>query len=159
MRFVLTLFLLIATINLQGQDVKIYETFDEFESLLEQSDDKIHVINFWATWCAPCIKELPYFDELQAKYPDEIEVVLVSLDFRNQYESRLLPFVEKKGLKSSVIMLGDPKVNNWIDKVDPSWSGAIPATYIYKGEKIFFAEKEYHSLEEIESEIEKFNKS
>ncbi len=142
----------------QSSDVIIYESFDEFEHLLKKEDDKIHVINFWATWCTPCIKEMPNFEQLQEKYPDKVDVIFVSLDFRNQYESRLIPFLKKRDIKSNVVMLGDPKVNNWIDKVDPSWSGAIPASYFYKGKQKRFQEKEYHSLIELEQELsELFN--
>ncbi len=157
------MFLLLLSVgwfSLQGtsQDIKIYESFDEFEPLLKKEDDKIHVINFWATWCAPCIKEMPYFEKLQRKYPDKVEVLFVSLDFRNQYESRLVPFIEKRDIQTPVVMLGDPKVNNWIDKVDPSWSGAIPATYFYHNDKQEFKEQEYHSLEELELQLkELFN--
>ena len=139
-----------------SNEVTLYETFDDFEqAIMKSDDDKIHVINFWATWCAPCIKELPYFDELQTKYPDKYEVVLVSLDFKNQYETRVIPFVEKKNYNVRVVMMGDPKANDWIDRVDPSWSGAIPATYIYRGSNHIFAEREFHSVEEIEAQIAK----
>ena len=143
-----------------SKEVTLYETFDDFEqAILKSKDDKIHVVNFWATWCAPCIKELPYFDELQTKYPDKYEVVLVSLDFKNQYESRVIPFVEKKNYNSRVVMMADPKANDWIDRVDPSWSGAIPATYIYHGDIHIFAEREFHSIDEIEEQIEKLKNS
>ena len=43
---------------------------------------KVYLIDFWATWCKPCIKELPAFEELNARYQDKgLKVVLVSLDF------------------------------------------------------------------------------
>ncbi len=151
---------IIDTANSDTNEVTLYETFDEFErAILKHDDDKIHVINFWATWCAPCIKELPYFEELQTKYPEKYEVILVSLDFKNQYESRLIPFVKKKNYNSRVVMMGDPKANDWIDRVDPSWSGAIPATYIYRGDTRLFAEREFHSIGEIEEQIEKLKNS
>ena len=146
--------------NDNSNEVPLYETFDDFEeAILKHDDDKIYVINFWATWCAPCIKELPYFDELQTKYPDEYEVVMVSLDFKKQYESRVIPFVEKKNYNSKVVMMADPKANDWIDRVDPTWSGAIPATYIYRGDNHIFAEREFHSVDEIEEQIEKLKNS
>lgn len=154
----LVLFLLFGT-PLSSQDIKVFDTYDEFEGILQLNNDTTYVINFWATWCAPCIKELPYFEELNNSNEDKlIKVILVSLDFKNQLESRLRPFVEKHQLSSDVVHLADAKVNSWIDRVDPSWSGSIPATYIYKGEKKKFIEKEFHSKDEIIEEVNSLNK-
>lgn len=43
-------------------DLEVYD-FNGLEKLLNQKDDNIHVVNFWATWCAPCIKEMPHFEK------------------------------------------------------------------------------------------------
>ncbi len=120
-------------------DLEIYD-FEGFQKFLNKTDDKTHVINFWATWCGPCVKELPYFEQLNAEYKDKgVEVILVSLDFPHAYESKLKPFITEKGLKSKVIVLNDAKENTWINKIDESWSGSIPATIIYnKNERKFF---------------------
>ncbi len=108
--------------------------FDELEPLLHQNNDTVYIINFWATWCKPCVKELPEFEKFSDDFKNrKVKVVLVSLDFPNQHDNLLLPFVRDHNLKSSVIHLTDVDANKWIDKVDPGWSGAIPATLIYKG--------------------------
>jgi thiol-disulfide isomerase/thioredoxin len=142
-----------------AQDVKVYQTFDEFRTVLEQDDGKVHVVNFWATWCAPCIAELPYFEKLNEKYSDE-EVVftLVSLDFGTLLESRVKPFIRKRDLQSNIVLLDDPKSNAWIDRVNPDWSGAIPATIVYRGKESAFYEQEFHSEEELEEIIIPFLK-
>ncbi len=115
--------------------------FEGLRALLQQEDDRIRVINFWATWCAPCIKELPYFEEMARKYAGSgVEVFLVSLDFPAAWEGRLPKFIRKKGLKSPVVILDDPDQNDWIPRVDPRWSGAIPATLIYRGDHRAFYE-------------------
>jgi len=122
------------------KDRAIYTyNFEEFENaFLRAEEGKIRVINFWATWCRPCVKELPYFEELAEKHK-EIEVVLVSLDLSTQKESNLLPFVRENNLKSEVIHLDEPDANAWIPKVDENWSGAIPATIIInKSTKMFY---------------------
>ena len=118
--------------------------FAALEPMLQTSSDTTYIVNFWATWCAPCIKELPYFQKVHEKYAGaKVKVILVSLDFEKQIESRLVPFLKKNDLKPEVIVLNDPASNTWINKIDPSWSGAIPATlFINKNGKRFY-EKEF----------------
>ncbi len=119
-------------------------SFEGLYPLLHQSDDKVWVVNFWATWCAPCIKELPYFESLAAEYADRgVEVVLVSLDFQSMWEKRLPDFVKKKGISSPVVVLDDPDQNAWIPKVDADWGGAIPATLIYSADRRQFYEQTF----------------
>lgn len=118
--------------------------FEGLYPLLHQTDDKVRVVNFWATWCAPCIKELPYFESLATEYADRgVEVVLVSLDFPSMWEKRLPDFVRKKGISSPVVVLDDPDQNAWIPRVDSDWSGAIPATLIYSSDRRQFYEQTF----------------
>jgi thiol-disulfide isomerase/thioredoxin len=104
--------------------------FDTVQHLMTRESDKIEVINFWATWCKPCIKELPYFQALQNTQPDKVNVTLISLDFVDVLNEKVIPFVERRQLTPQVLLLDEIDYNSWIDKVDPSWSGAIPATLI-----------------------------
>ena len=141
--------ILIATtavgLTASAQDIKVV-SFEEFQKQeLEREHDKLYVYNFWATWCKPCVKELPYFESLKDKYGEQVEVVLVSLDFIKQLDSKLKPFVKEKELKSQVVLLNDTRYNTWIDKVSPEWSGSIPATLILNnstGVKAFY-EREF----------------
>ena len=129
--------------------VKTYD-FNQLKPLLEKQDDKIYIINFWATWCAPCVKELPYFEKINKNYASKnVEVLLVSLDFPKQVEKKLIPFINKKKLKSEVVFFNDINEDVWIKAIDKSWSGAIPATIIYNKNKRKFYEQsfEYKTLE------------
>ena len=119
------------------------------ESIIEKESPKLQVINFWATWCAPCIKELPHFEKLNRTASDKIEVTLVTLDFADELEKRVIPFIKKRKLESDVVLLDEIDYNSWIDKVDPSWSGAIPATLIINPSngKRSFVEKELNEAE------------
>lgn len=147
------------TLSLQAQELTVYKTFDEFAHIIEASDDDVHVVNFWATWCAPCVKELPYFEELNAKYKDKgVKVTLVSLDFLKMLDTRLKPFLEKKKLKSDVVLMGDPKANDWIDRVNADWDGAIPATLIFDKKNRVFLAQEFESLKDIEEHLAPFLK-
>ena len=143
--------------NVENRDLTVYN-FDELEPLLNKKEDKVYVVNFWATWCAPCVKELPYFEALNEDYKSKnIEVLLVSLDFPKQYETRLKPFIAEHKLKSEIVVLNDVDSNTWIPKVDKEWSGAIPATIIYNKSKRAFYEKSFN-LEELKTEVNKFLK-
>jgi len=132
---------------------------DGIQSLIKEDVHEIHVINFWATWCKPCVKELPQFVTLAANHP-EINISLVSLDFVENLDSKVLPFLDKKEIDLRVLLMDEVDYNLWIDLVDPSWSGAIPATLIIEpktGRRIFL-EKEFENVE-LEKEIEKFKQN
>lgn len=135
-----------------GIQVKSYD-FNSLEPYLKLEDDTTYVINFWATWCLPCVKELPFFEQVNEKYKSQkVKVILVSLDMPNKIESNLIPFIIKKKLQSEVLHLNDPDANSWIEKVDKNWSGAIPATYIYKNKSHVFYERSF-TFEELEREV------
>ncbi len=133
----------------KGVEIPVYD-FKNFEPLLHKNDDKVRIINFWATWCKPCVRELPYFELINDRYgAKNVEVILVSLDLPSQVENKLIPFLSKQRIRSKVILLDDPNANQWIPKVDENWSGSIPATIIYKGNSSNFYERSftYHDLE------------
>jgi len=114
----------------QAQNKAEVIKFDHLEKLIQTESESIQVINFWATWCAPCIKELPFFEALPEQMEGRnIKVSLVSLDFVEKLD-KVNSFIERKELASSVLLLDNIDYNSWIDKVDKKWSGAIPATLI-----------------------------
>ena len=125
--------------------------FDALEHLMNRKGEKIEVINFWATWCKPCIKELPFFQELQNNLSDRVNVTLISLDFVDVLDTKVIPFVERKKLTPDVLLLDEIDYNSWIDKVDPSWSGAIPATLIINHQT---GERNFHEGELAEGDLE-----
>jgi len=132
------------------EDVTVYDTFDAFEHVLHQNNDTTYVINFWATWCGPCVKELPYFEKVNQQLKGKpFKMILVSLDMKRKLEDKVIPFLNNQKIASEVILMDDGKPNNWIDKVDPSWSGAIPITVVRSGDAYDFYEKEFHSEAEL----------
>ena len=131
--------------------------FEELEQqYLQKKNDSIYIINFWATWCKPCIKELPAFEKLASNYSDKkVKLLLVSLDFPDKLESQVIPFIERNNIQSEVVLLDDADANSWIPKVSPQWSGAIPATIIYKKDNRKFYEQSF-TFEELEAELKTF---
>lgn len=120
----------IKTVNLD--DILIYGNFDDLKYIFEQKSDTTYVINFWATWCKPCVEELPFFEALHEEFEGEkMRVILVSLDFPNKLKTKLIPFMNEHQMSSEVIVLTDDRYNEWINWVDPDWDGGIPVTMIY----------------------------
>ncbi|MAU15282.1 MAG: thioredoxin [Muricauda sp.] len=144
----------------ENSDVKfpVYD-FDGLEPMLHKEDGKTYIINFWATWCQPCIEEMPYFEKVYAEQKDNnVEVILVNLDMPNMWKTRLEPYVEKKGIQSTVVILDDPKQNDWIPKVSEEWGGGIPATLVYNKDKRSFYERSF-TYDELTEELDKFIKN
>ena len=134
-----------------------FEKYEQLAPLLQKQDDITYVVNFWATWCKPCVKELPYFEDLHNFYKGKkVKVLLVSLDFPNQIQSKLIPFIKDKQLKSQVVAFIDSDMNSWIPKIAEEWSGSIPATLIYKNSQRAFYEQSFDSFEELNNLIKPF---
>jgi thiol-disulfide isomerase/thioredoxin len=130
------------TFGLQAQQIPIV-SFEQLEPVLNKRNDTTYVVNFWATWCKPCVKEMPGLLKAHQKFHEEkFRMILVSMDFDTQLESKVLPFVKEHNIDTDVILLNDNKQHQWIDKVDKNWSGAIPITLIYNKEFYFFREGE-----------------
>jgi len=132
--FLLMIFMSVACANRHpGGNPQI--NFGQLEPLLHKDNDTLYIINFWATWCKPCVKEIPDFERINAEYRNKnVKVILVSLDFPEKYDELVVPFVKNNQITATVFHLTDVDANKWIDKVDSSWSGAIPATLIYQGD-------------------------
>ena len=147
-------FLFLFSNEMVAQKVAVFDNYAALKKEVLSDKNAVYVVNFWATWCAPCVKELPHFEQLNSENKN-IKVVLVSLDFKNQFESKLLPFLKKKSIKSEVVLLTDTNYNSWLPLVDKDWSGSIPATLIIKNGQQFFVEKIFSNYEELNTYVSK----
>lgn len=139
---------------------KVYESFDSLEYIFNQTDDTTYVINFWATWCKPCVEELPYFEYMNKTTQDKkLKVVLISLDSKKTIDSKLKPFIKKEKLMSHNVALTDLDYDTWINKVNEEWDGAIPVTIIYNKEDYEFIQGEFSSYNELDSIVQTYLKS
>ena len=151
---VLIMILVIAGNNLHAkgqQPVKLIN-LDQLMEVIEKDPQSRYVVNFWATWCAPCIKELPHFARLQKEYKDkQIKVLLVSLDDPDDLNTRVVPFVERRKPDLPVFLLNEADPNVWMPRVSSKWTGAIPATLLIQGgRKVFFEQEfEYNDLKRV----------
>jgi thiol-disulfide isomerase/thioredoxin len=144
---------LMLALNVFSQKVKKVQIGD-IEDIIQKSEHPV-IISFWATWCAPCLKEIPYFQETVKKYADQkIELVLVSLDFRESYPSALESFVKKKNFEASLYWLNETNADFFCPKIDPKWDGGIPATLFVNNKTNYrkFYERQLTPLQ-VEAEV------
>ncbi|MDR6921280.1 MULTISPECIES: TlpA disulfide reductase family protein [Chryseobacterium] len=150
----LFIFLSFTVFKAQQSDLKVMK-YEELEKRIQQENDQLLVVNFWSTTCAPCVKELPHFMEINNKNSGnpKFKMILISLD-RLADKERVMKFIKNKNLTAEVILLDDIKrMNTWIPRFEKNWDGNIPVTLFYKnGEKVYFNDGEM-SREELEKTI------
>lgn len=146
---------LLATVQTgQAQKKVDIVTFDWYKQLRKSANDTTYVVNFWATWCMPCIAELPEFERFRAAHLNEpVKVILVSLDYYKKLGITVLPFLDKQKIQSAVVLLNEPDYNSWIDKVDKTWQGSIPATVVFNNKTKAYR---FHEGELTTAELEKY---
>ena len=139
----------------QAQNIPSWKITD-VENLINNSD-YVLVISFWATFCKPCIEEIPYLQRISNKYNEEkVKLILVSLDIAAFYPGRIAAFAKKHHFNSQVAWLNETNADHFCPKIDESWSGVIPATLIVNNKTGYrkFVEEQIKP-EEFEMELKK----
>jgi len=128
-------------------------TLDELNDIIKNREGRVLLINIWATWCVPCKEEFPDLIKISDKYSEKIELVGISIDFPDEVESKIIPFLNK--LKPNFINYVNVEndTERFINNLNPDWSGSIPATFFYDsdGKQFLFYEGKM-SFKEIENE-------
>ena len=126
--------LLILSIFLITQKVDLVN-LPQLQSRVQQNNDTLYVVNFWATWCKPCIEEMPYFESAQQRFnTSKVKVIFVSLNSAKELSS-VQKFIAQKNIQSETHLLQAGNPNVWLNQIDSTWSGAIPASVFYKNGK------------------------
>jgi thiol-disulfide isomerase/thioredoxin len=156
MRIFLSLLILTYFTSASAEDLKpapVY-TLEQYQNRVLQQNDTLYVVNFWATWCKPCVQELPWFEALRQKLSAQpVQFVLVSQDLKSA-GAHVSKFIAKNNYGSEVFILSAGNPNVWIDQIELSWTGTIPATLLYRnGQKISFKEGEFADQADLENFI------
>lgn len=103
----------------------------ELLNRINHTSDTVLVLNFWATWCVPCVEELPSFFALEKQLEKQpVKFVYLSLDFKRELESKLKNFLVQRQITAEVLLLDEPDYDSWINLISEQWNGAIPATLV-----------------------------
>jgi thiol-disulfide isomerase/thioredoxin len=117
-------------------------TIDELNDIIKNREGRVLLINIWATWCVPCKEEFPDLIKISNKYGEQIELIGISIDYPDEVESKIIPFLNK--LKPNFInyVNAEKDAERFINNLNPEWSGAIPATFFYDsdGKQFLFYE-------------------
>lgn len=137
-----------------NSEIELFENFADLSSKFYNGSDTTYLVNFWATSCPPCIKEMPLLMKVATdSQKNKVKVLLVSLDLAKDLENRVIPFVNNHQITPEVVLLGDQNYSNWTEKIDSTWYGALPATLIVKGHVKDFSFGAFQNSEEIMQKI------
>ena len=142
MRTFFIIILSLVSYSLKSQ-VKLL-TLNDLDRRIAKGKDTTYVINFWATWCSPCVAELPNFEKLRVENLNKpVKIILISLDFKSKLQKAVIPFVKKNNINAEVFLLNELDKQIYTQRIDKKWSGAIPATLFVNKKVRHFYEKEF----------------
>ncbi len=154
-KYFLSILLVVCFFVVNAQTPAAILDLSQYQNRIEQKNDTLYIVNFWATWCKPCVEELPYFDSLANQYKNQsVKFILVSQDAKSR-TLHVAQFMQKNNYNSEFFILSAGNPNIWIDKIEPNWSGTIPATILYKNRnKIDFHEGDFPNQKTLEDFIQ-----
>jgi thiol-disulfide isomerase/thioredoxin len=133
---------LASCISARAQPFAIYDSLPQLEERIKQAGNSTIIINFWATWCRPCVEELPFFESITQRYSKQNNVQVL--------------LVKTQQLKSEVILFADRDADTWIPRINEEWDGAIPATVVIRGQNNKFQQGKFKDLPELETFLQPF---
>ena len=144
--------ILVTAASSRAQEIELI-SLNSLDLLIKTPDKKLKVINFWASWCRPCIMEMPHFEAIDKS---KATVYFVTLDHPEDIE-KARRMVQKNAIQSRVLLLNEKDADKYITAINKDWSGAIPATLFVdaRGNK-YFHEKAFDKPE-LENYVKKYS--
>lgn len=136
-KFFVVLFVLLFAFSLKvfSQEVKPLAKIKDVEQLKESAKGKVLLLNFWATWCKPCVHEFPDLIKLYNTYKNkDFEILFISVDVPEDVNLKVVPFLKDQKVDFTTYYSNFDKPEELINFIDKNWEGAIPSTYIYDKE-------------------------
>lgn len=137
MRKIIFIFLIAISVqqSVCAQEIKKIK-MTELVKMIDTSSTPL-IVSFWASWCAPCIKEIPWFEKNVAAYGKKVKLLLVSIDFADDYPKTIAAFAKKNGYRSEILWLDETNADTFCPQIDKAWDGAIPATLMVNNKTRF----------------------
>ncbi len=150
-KFTLLLIILTNTLNAQFKVLSL----NQLNKRIATGKDTTYVVNLWATWCAPCVEELPYFERIHRENLNKpIKVILLSLDFKSKLNSDIVPFVIKNKLSTEVFVIDEPNQQTFNKLMHKDWTGVLPTTlFVNTKNKIKVLHEKTFTFQELEKTL------
>ena len=128
----LLILIVAATFSIAAQSQVIHKwKITDVVNYFKKNNDTVYIVNFWATFCKPCIAEIPDFIRLVKKYEGQkVKLLLVSVDLPGYYPAKIAAFAKKNNYNTNIVWLNETNADIFCPAIDKKWSGAIPATII-----------------------------
>jgi thiol-disulfide isomerase/thioredoxin len=114
-----------------GQKIGTLKPAD-FGKFKDSAKGKVLVLNFWATWCGPCVAEFPELVALDAKYRDKgVKFVGITADDAEDVQPKVIPFIKKHQVKFDIVQQNLEDSEELMNQITKDWNGVIPVTVVY----------------------------
>ncbi|NJB87715.1 thiol-disulfide isomerase/thioredoxin [Lewinella marina] len=132
----------------------VYGSFEDVQPLFQQRNDTTYLVNFWATWCKPCLEELPLLQQLSDEHRDQpLEVILVSLDTEPGAIDRIPAYLASRNIDLPTLVLTDER-KSWMRELDEKWNGALPTTFVYRNDLRYIYRRPFRTLPDVVGAVE-----